>query len=142
MRFASAVQASDHLRTVWRWPNFSVAELACRCGGRFCDQAYWHDAEFLDHLQSLRDQIGRPLFITSAHRCAQWNAYVGGAPRSRHKQLAVDIALSGHDRGELYRKSRALGFTGLGLAQTFLHLDRRRVPATWFYPGSERLCQI
>lgn len=142
MRFASAAHASEYLKPFWRWPNFSIAELACRCGGRFCDRAYWHDAAFLDQLQALRGEVGRPIIINSAHRCPQWNAYVGGAPRSRHKQLAVDIALAGHDRGELYRKSHTLGFMGFGLAQTFLHLDRRRQPATWFYPGSEKLWQI
>mgnify|MGYP001803481590 FL=1 len=142
MRFASAAHASEYLKPFWRWPNFSIAELACRCRGRFCDRAYWHDAAFLDQLQALRDEAGKPIIINSAHRCPQWNAYVGGAPHSRHKQLAVDIALAGHDRGELYRKSRTLGFTGLGLAQTFLHLDRRRLPATWFYSGSEKLWQI
>ena len=142
MHYASATLASGELRSVWRWPNFSVAELACRCGGRFCDRAYWHDPVFLDHLQALRDQIGKSLIVNSAHRCPQWNAFIGGAPRSQHKQIAVDIAISGHDRTELLRCSKALGFTGLGLAQTFLHLDRRCQPATWFYPGSEQLWQI
>ena len=142
MRFASATHAQYHLSSLWRWPNFSVAELACRCGGRFCARAYWHDPAFLDQLQALRNQIGKPLIVNSAHRCRQWNAVVGGAPRSRHKQLSVDIALAGHDRGVLYHISRALGFTGLGLAQSFLHLDRRGQPATWFYPGSKILWQI
>lgn len=137
MRFASARQAYDQLNSLWAWPNFSIAELACGCGGRFCDRAYWHDPNFLDHLQALRDQIGKPLIINSAHRCPQWNALIGGAPHSQHKQLAVDIALQDHDRFALLRCSRALGFTGLGLARTFLHLDRRLQPATWFYPGSE-----
>lgn len=142
MRYASASLANHALQPDWRWSNFSVPELACRCGGRFCDYAYWHDPDFLDHLQNLRDQIGKPLIINSAHRCPQWNALIGGAPHSRHKWLAVDIALAGHDRGELFHCCRALGFTGLGLAQTFMHLDRRRQPATWFYPGSEKLWQI
>ena len=142
MRYASASLANHALQSDWRWPNFSVTELACRCGGRFCNNAYWHDPDFLDHLQKLRDQIGKPLVLNSAHRCPQWNALVGGAPFSQHKQIAVDIALAGHDRGELLHRSRVLGFSGLGLAQTFLHLDRRPQPATWFYPGSERLWQI
>ncbi|MEL6413461.1 MAG: D-Ala-D-Ala carboxypeptidase family metallohydrolase [Pseudomonadota bacterium] len=142
MRFASASLAYRELQSTWRWPNFFIAELACGCGGRFCDHAYWHDPDFLDHLQELRDQIGKPLVLNSAHRCPQWNALIGGAPRSRHKRLAVDIALRGQDRIELLRRSQSLGFTGLGLAQTFLHLDRRRLPAIWFYPGSKKLWQI
>ena len=71
MRYASASLANYQLKSEWRWPNFSVAELACRCGGRFCDRAYWHDPGFLDHLQTLRDQIGKLLIVHSAHRCPQ-----------------------------------------------------------------------
>ncbi|MEO0467552.1 MAG: D-Ala-D-Ala carboxypeptidase family metallohydrolase, partial [Pseudomonadota bacterium] len=94
---------------------------------------------FLDALEALRADAGRPLIVTSGHRCAQWNGYVGGAPRSMHKTLAVDIRLAGHDRRLLLASARRLGFTGLGLARTFLHLDRRGAPAFWYYPGSKTL---
>ncbi|NQY41110.1 MAG: hypothetical protein HRT80_13535 [Henriciella sp.] len=77
-----------------------------------------------------------------ADRCPQWHAIIEGAHRSRHEQLAVDIALAGHDYGELFHCGRALGFAGLGLAQAFLHIDRHRHPITWFYVGNERLWQI
>lgn len=125
----------------WHWPHFSIAELACRCGGRFCAGEYWHDPDFLDALEALRAKAGRALVVTSGHRCALWNAAVGGAPASRHKRLAVDIALAGHDRHALLEAAVSLGFTGLGLARTFLHLDRRARPARWFYRGSEPLWQ-
>lgn len=121
----------------WRWPHFSAQELACRCGGRGCNHAYWHDAEFLDALEALRAQVGRPLKINSGHRCAIWNSVVGGAPASRHRRIAVDIALKGHDRRALVEAAERLGFTGIGIAKTFLHLDRRETPARWTYPGAE-----
>ena len=139
MQFQSYSQAKQALAASWRWPNFSLAELACRCAGRFCQGAYWHDPRFLDQLQSLRDRIGNPLILTSAHRCALWNAAVGGAPYSRHKRLAVDISLRGQDRHALLQAAQQVGFTGLGLAKTFLHLDDRQRPATWLYPGSKAL---
>ena len=123
------------------WPNFSVRELACRCGGRFCGGEYWHAPGFLDRLQALRDRVGHPLQVTSGHRCALWNAAIGGAPTSRHKQIAVDLALAGHDRQVIYAHARDCGFTGFGLARTFIHLDDRRVPAVWTYPGSKALWQ-
>ena len=141
MWFAAAADAQNRLKPIWRWPNFTIAELACRCSGRFCDSAYWHDPVFMDALQELREQIGKPIVIHSAHRCPQWNAAVGGAPLSQHKRLAVDISVAGHDRQTLLSRSCALGFTGLGLARSFLHLDRRRIPAKWYYSGSERLWQ-
>ncbi len=122
-----------------RWPHFSPREIACRCGGRFCDGAVVVDAEVLDGLERVRALVGRALIITSGHRCAQWNAAVGGAPLSRHRQLAVDIALAGHDRHALRAHAITQGFTGLGLGRGFLHLDRRARPATWTYPGSKDL---
>lgn len=136
MLFVSTIQAQTALAPDWRWPNFSIAELACRCAGRFCSGAYWHDPDFLDGLQSLRDRVQAPLVVTSAHRCPQWNAAVGGAPLSQHKRIAVDISLRRHDRQRLFSAARVCGFKGFGLARSFLHLDRRAHEAVWYYPGS------
>lgn len=118
---------------LWRSPNFSPAELACRCGGRFCKGAYWHDPEFLDALEALRADLGLPLIVHSAHRCRLWNAAVGGAPRSMHKTIAADIRLAGHDAETLITAALARGFTGIGRATSFIHLDRRATPARWSY---------
>ncbi|MEM7662039.1 MAG: D-Ala-D-Ala carboxypeptidase family metallohydrolase [Pseudomonadota bacterium] len=139
MLFETRRQARDALTRIWRWPHFSVQELGCRCGGRFCGGAYWHDEAFLDALEIMRTDVGAPLVITSGHRCPQWNAAVGGAPRSRHKTIAVDIRLAGHNRHELKAAAEHAAFSGFGLARTFLHLDRRALPAIWFYKGSEAL---
>ncbi|GAB5459171.1 MAG: hypothetical protein Hens3KO_22010 [Henriciella sp.] len=142
MLFPNARDALQLLQPEWRWSHFSIAELACRCGGKYCHGSYWHAPDFLDRLEHLRADIGRPLVINSGHRCDQWNAAVGGAPLSQHKTIAVDIALKGHDRQALLRASKRAGFTGFGLARTFLHLDRRTRPAQWFYKGSQDLWQI
>lgn len=83
--------------------------------------------------------MGRPLKINSGHRCAIWNAVVGGVPNSRHRQIAVDIAIKGHDRARFIEVAEGLGFTGIGVAKTFIHLDRRETPARWTYPGAEDL---
>jgi len=141
MLFARGSEAVAALAGQWRWPHFSVAELACKCGGRFCDGAYWHAPDFLDGLEAMRVRVGRPLVINSGHRCAQWNAAVGGAALSRHKQIAADISLRGHDRFRLRSAAQAAGFAGLGLARSFLHVDCRAWPATWYYQGSESLWQ-
>ena len=141
MMFPSVANAEAALHADWRWPNFSIAELACRCHGRFCNGQYWHDPAFLDGLQALREQIGTPLIISSGHRCAQWNAAVGGAPLSMHKSIAADISLSGHDRFGLREVAEALGFTGIGLGKKFIHIDQRANPAHWYYKGSYSLWQ-
>lgn|GEM_PF-412781 len=126
-------------RAGWRWPHFRPDELACRCGGRGCRGAYWHDADFLDALEALRAEMGRPLRINSGHRCAIWNAVVGGVPNSQHRRIAVDIAFGKHDRRAMVDAAERLGFTGIGIARSFLHLDRRETPARWTYPGTEDL---
>ena len=141
MIYSSALQAKRALEKAWRWPNFTIAELCCRYGGKFCEGAYWHSPEFLDALQALRGRMDRPLMITSGHRCRLWNAAVGGAPHSMHKSIAVDISLAGHDRFSLLASADAFGFTGVGLAKSFIHLDRRAAPAQWYYRGSRSLWQ-
>lgn len=134
----------SHLDTIdldWRWPDFLPRELACKCGGKYCDGAYWHCPDFLDALQALREEMAAPIAVTSGHRCGRWNAAVGGAPRSRHLKIAADVRIAGHDRFKLRDAAVRRGFTGIGLARTFIHLDRRAVPATWYYEGSEPLWQ-
>lgn len=78
----------------------------------------------------MRDDMGRPFQILSAHRCALHNASVGGAPLSQHLTLAVDIALSGHNPQKLRAAAIRAGFSGFGYYRTFLHLDLGR-PRHW-----------
>ncbi len=137
MLYRSRALAEALLGPSWRWPHFKIGELACHCAGRFCAGDYWHAPDFLDALEALRSEAGHALHVTSGHRCAQWNAAVGGAPLSQHRTLAVDLALAGHDRHALKASAVRCGFTGLGLARTFLHLDRRARPATWHYGRSK-----
>ena len=125
-----------HVAQTWQWPNFTRSEMSCRhCG------EYYHDVDFMHKLQSARTLIDKPFQIVSAHRCARHNALVGGRPKSEHLKMAVDISLTGHNRTELRRVLKDVGFTGFGYAQTFIHVDmgRRR---HWFYgPESRKLWQ-
>lgn len=122
---------------VWRWPNFTPEELACKhCG------EYYHDPNFLDRLQALRIRWGAPLIVNSGHRCEAHNKAVGGAKNSRHRFIAVDIRTTGYDlaeRRQLYALATAVGFTGIGRAETFLHVDNRPGKLTeWFYGDSHK----
>lgn len=121
-----------------RWPNFTPLELACKCGGEFCNRSYFHDPAFLDALQELRNDQGR-LVINSGHRCPSYNAKIGGAPKSQHLGIAVDISLDGHDRWALAAAARQFGFTGFGYGLTFLHLALRDRSAQWDYGPASRI---
>ncbi len=116
----------------WPWPNFTPVEIASHGDGSLVVAT-----AAMDLLQSLRDWLGRSLQVNSAYRDPIYNAQVGGAPRSAHKQgHAFDLALTGHDRHALYETARALGFSGFGFYRSFLHLDlgRRR---QWWGPGGK-----
>lgn len=123
----------------WRWPHFKPSELACKCCGELPDTI---DASLLDRLELLRVVLKKPLRITSGHRCRIHNLDEGGAVYSQHKNLAVDISLRGHDLRLLYQTALSLGILGIGLAQTFIHLDMRnnidgkKIPkrlTVWYY---------
>jgi zinc D-Ala-D-Ala carboxypeptidase len=107
--------------TLWRWPNFSPAEIACRGTGAL----KLHPAA-LDKLQALRDRLGKPLILRSAYRSPEHNRAVRGAPQSKHMDgTAFDIAMSNHDPVAFEVAARAVGFLGFGYypRSGFMHID-------------------
>lgn len=123
--------------TGWRWPNFSPKELACKCAGRYCRGEYFHDEAFLDNLEQLRTEAGRPIALTSARRCTGHNRAVGGAARSQHMlRIAGDIDLDGHEAVILARAAVKAGFTGIGFGNGFLHVDQREGRVAWNYSAN------
>ena len=115
--------------TRWPWPNFAKKELVCKCG---CGSLYI-DPESMDALQDLRTLWGKPLTITSAHRCVQHNASVGGAKHSQHLKLAFDLAMPRTMQEEFVALAEGVGFTGIGTypKHGFVHLDMRPYPKRW-----------
>ena len=106
---------------VWRWPNFSPEEIACRG-----DRKIRINEAALDKLQALRDRLSVPLIVNSAYRSTDYNRQVGGAKQSMHLQgAAFDISMANHDPVEFETAARAVGFTGFGFypRQNFMHID-------------------
>lgn len=103
----------------WRWRNFTPRELACNK----TDEFYWHERT-LDALQQLRNIIGR-LVVNSAHRNWLHNVAIGGAPRSAHLWLAIDVSIIGHNLAVLYWAAKKVGFRSFGFYDRFIHLDLR-----------------
>lgn len=111
----------DVPQNLWRWPNFSPAEIACRGTG----QIKLHP-EALDKLQALRDRLGKPLIVRSAYRTPEHNRGVGGAKASKHMDgTAFDIAMSNHDPVAFEAAAREVGFLGFGFypRSGFIHVD-------------------
>ncbi len=119
------VRTFAHYRDVpdalWRWPDFSPAEIACRGTGRL----KLHP-EAMDRLQALRDRLGKPMIVTSAYRSPAHNKAVEGAPRSKHMDgTAFDISMANHDPVAFEAAARAVGFLGFGTypRSNFMHVD-------------------
>lgn len=109
-----------------RWPNFALREMSCTC----CGEVWWAPDEF-DRAQRLRTSLNRPVKFNSTHRCYRNNARVGGAPKSKHKEIAFDFSLlrpqpaSEAEMKVLQRLMLEAGFSSFGLYRTFIHTDSR-----------------
>jgi len=115
--------------------HFTQEEMACKCG---CGKSEMTKHTML-RLDMLRSRLGHPIAVTSAYRCAEWNKAVGGSKNSAHLDgTAVDIALTHAHRFNALGLIENIGFTGVGFAKTFTHLDdsandARSRPMTWCY---------
>lgn len=111
--------------------NFNLQEFECTHPNH---RHVRIDDELVEKLQQLRDRLGVPLVITSAYRCPERNKQVGGADNSQHLYgKAVDISLHTIPLQieEIKRIARQIGFTGVGLYNSFIHLDVRHRQANW-----------
>jgi len=130
--------------------HFSWHEIASRGNGAIWfprpgdprEKFFW---ETLERVEKLRVDFGEPLIVLSGHRNRLHNLRVGGALRSLHLLLALDLTIlpSRHpdprDRQQalegLWDLSYGLGFSGRGRYKSFIHVDCRsllgRAPAVW-----------
>ena len=100
--------------------NFTTDEMACSCCGK-ADM----DEEFMKVLQSIRDEMQRPLKITSGYRCQEHNLKIGGRVGSSHlKGLAADLSYNGsRERYLILNALIQVGINRIGIAKTFIHVD-------------------
>ena len=128
--------------------HFSRDELKCSFAP---DAPVLMDAFFMEKLEELREEWGRPMRLSSAFRTEDH-------PRERTKPLkydhlgnplpkggmhargrACDVLIAGSDAVEFLRLALKY-FSGVGLSQKdknwsnrFIHLDDRTNPAIWTY---------
>lgn len=92
--------------------------------------------EFLDRLDSLREICGFPFVITSGYRSPDHPIEAAKETPGTHAQgIAADIAMTNSaPRYTLINYAFKQGFTGIGVADSFIHLDiRDTVPVVWTY---------
>jgi len=96
--------------------------------------------EFINKLDQLREACGFPFIITSGYRSKNHSIEKKKEKAGTHAQgIAADIrARNGNERYKIVQEAIKLGFTGVGIARTFIHVDSRivgadKAPVMWCY---------
>ena len=105
---------------------FNPGEFACRCCGISA-----MDFNFIQMLDKIRHEYGKPMRISSGYRCPAHNASVSstGTSGPHTTGLASDVAIAGHDAYAILNLAVMMGATGIGVAQKgnwnsrFIHID-------------------
>ena len=82
------------------------------------------DEDFLSKLDEAREFAGIPFIINSAYRSPEHTLSIKNPTSSHIKGLAVDIkATDSSTRFKVIEALVSVGFTRLGIADTFIHVD-------------------
>lgn len=107
--------------------NFELSEFQCPC----CKCVMLHPL-LLKYLVKLRSLIDQPIYINSGYRCKAYNKQVAGVPTSYHLfGMAADIHVKTESMSDLAIHADIVGFKGIGVYDTFLHLDIRPNKDHW-----------
>ena len=117
--------------------NFSIEEFQCRCGCNMPEFVKKNVIELAENLQIIRDEVGR-LDLTNAYRCKDHNFDVGGSTSSQHLVgKAADVKSKSIKPKEMAQivndlmKNEKIKTGGIGIYNTFTHIDIRGVRARW-----------
>lgn len=122
--------------------NFSSEEFDCKCGCDMPEDVLENIQELSENLQIIRDYIDEPISVNSGYRCLTHNRNIGSTDKSQHVLgKASDIVAKSYSSEEIYKivqdlklnpfLDKPLEINGVGLYDTFTHLDIRDKLAFW-----------
>lgn len=123
--YSKKVHGSQKLST-----NFTVKEFACNDG----TDPVFIAPRLVMVLQSIRSHFGKAVTINSAYRTPSYNEKVDGAAQSQHCYgTAADISIKGVTPKQIAQYARSImpDWGGVGLYDTFCHVDVREQKADW-----------
>jgi uncharacterized protein YcbK (DUF882 family) len=91
-------------------------------------------SELMAVLELVRMHFNAPVTVTSSYRCEKHNAAVGGAKSSKHLLgIAADIKVKGFEPEMVYQYLDSVfpEHYGIGVYDTFTHVDVRALKARW-----------
>ena len=117
--------------------HFVAREFVCRhCGSVVIE------SRLIEVLEKLRLYLGKPVIITSAYRCEEYNRAIGGVENSAHvRGYAIDVkVIDSFTRFEAVNFLLSAGIKRIGIAEDFVHFDidpEKPSPRIWVY-GKKR----
>ena len=117
--------------------NFRAREFDCQGNG--CCSITPIDEKLVEYLQQIRTHFGKPVYVT-AYRCKTHNARVpNAAPNSYHCYgQAADFHIDGVTPADIAKYAESIGIKGIGLYDTFVHIDTRTSKSFWYSHAQER----
>lgn len=117
--------------------NFQAIEFDCQ--GIGCCSATPIDEKLVEYLQQIRTHFGKPVYLT-AYRCKTHNARTpNAATNSRHIYgQAADFHIDGVEPAEIAKYAESIGVKGIGLYDTFVHIDTRESKSFWYSHAQEK----
>lgn len=118
--------------------NFKLSEFRCKDGTDVPAELLPNVQKLANELQKLRDELELPIKINSGYRTKSYNKKIGGVTNSMHVQAkAADIVVTDITPTNLYKHIEKLieegkvNFKGVGLYDTFVHVDVRDRRSRW-----------
>ena len=133
------------MKDTWIYQYFKPYEFVCRCSG-LCDHEDMIYRPLVRALDKLRARLGVPLSITSGTRCLRHNRNEGGVSTSQHLvrraegmdeswSMAADVripdGMTTQEVADIVEEMLDFVDGGVGLYNTFIHLDKREGRARW-----------
>ena len=116
--------------------NFRAREFDCPGSG--CCTETLIDEKLAEYLQQIREHFGKAI-EPLGYRCPVHNARTpNAAPKSKHTLgMAADFHIDGITPLAIAQYAESIGVKGIGLYDTFVHIDTREKKAFWVGHGQE-----
>lgn len=117
--------------------NFRAREFDCQ--GTGCCTTTPIDEKLVEYLQQIRTHFGKPVHIT-AYRCKTHNARTPNAASNSYHIYgrAADFHIDGVKPEEIAKYAESIGIKGIGLYDTFVHIDTRESKSFWYSHAQQR----
>lgn len=118
-------------------PSYKSTDFDCKCSRSDCKITKIDD-KLLSYIVNLEKHFGKKVDFSS-YRCPRYNSAVGGVKGSFHlKGMAADIEIQGLQPIEIARYCEKAKIHGIGLYDSFVHIDSREESSKYFWYGHEQ----